>query len=220
MPTDASMHIKISRGAAVIPIDVQERPPFKRRIFALKEKDIERILRAENVEIERIATTKDRNRLIVRLLIATGLRVSELANLRVEDIDLENGEIIVVSGKGGKQRIVLVDLQTISDLKKFIQDRDPKALLIGLKARQIENVVKRYAIAAGVKWAEYVSPHRLRDTFAVHWVRSQGDLESLRRLLGHSSLSSTQKYLVFDFNEVRATYDRVFGKKQERRLYG
>jgi len=204
----------------VIPIDVQERPPFKRRIFALKEKDIERILRAENVEIERIATTKDRNRLIVRLLIATGLRVSELANLRVEDIDLENGEIIVVSGKGGKQRIVLVDLQTISDLKKFIQDRDPKALLIGLKARQIENVVKRYAIAAGVKWAEYVSPHRLRDTFAVHWVRSQGDLESLRRLLGHSSLSSTQKYLVFDFNEVRATYDRVFGKKQERRLYG
>jgi len=220
MPTDASMHIKISRGVAVIPIDVQERPPFKRRIFALKEKDIERILRAENVEIERIATTKDRNRLIVRLLIATGLRVSELANLRVEDIDLENGEIIVVSGKGGKQRIVLVDLQTISDLKKFIQDRDPKALLIGLKARQIENVVKRYAIAAGVKWAEYVSPHRLRDTFAVHWVRSQGDLESLRRLLGHSSLSSTQKYLVFDFNEVRATYDRVFGKKQERRLYG
>lgn len=204
----------------MIAVDVQERATFKRRIFALKEKDIERILRPENVEINKVEKSRDRNRLIVRVLIATGLRVAELANLRVEDIDLENGEILVLSGKGGKTRTVLVDAQTLSDLKKFCQKRDPKGLLIGLKVRQIENIVKRYAIAAGVKWAEYVSPHRLRDTFAVHWIRGQGDLESLRRLLGHSSLSSTQKYLVFDFDEVRATYDRVFGKKQERRLYG
>jgi len=192
----------------------------KRRIFALREDDIERILSVVEVEKERIARTRPRNRLLIRLLIVTGLRVAELASLRVEDLDLDNGQIYVWSGKGRKQRIVLVDPDTLQILKAYCQDRDPKAFLIDLKPRQIENIVKRYAIAAGLRWAEYVSPHRLRDTFAVHWIRNQGDLESLRRLLGHESLSSTQKYLVFDFDEVKAVYDRIWGKKRERRLYG
>jgi len=193
---------------------------IKRRIFALKEKEIERILRAENVEEQRIARTTDRNRLIIRILIVTGLRVAELANLRIEDIDMETGEILVLYGKGGKTRTVLVDSETLKILREFCKGRDPKQLLIGLKIRQIQNIVKRYAIAAGVRWSEYVSPHRLRDTFSVHWIRSQGDLESLRRLLGHSSLASTQKYLVFDFEEVKAQYDRIFRKQEKRRLYG
>jgi len=193
---------------------------LKRRIFALRESDIEKILKVENFEQERIEETRPRNRLLIRLLIVTGLRVAELASLRVEDVDLDNAMIYVWSGKGRKQRTVLVDPETLGLLKKYCQDRDPKSELIGLRVRRIREIVKRYAIAAGVKWAEYVSPHRLRDTFAVQWVRRGGDLESLRRLLGHSSLAMTQKYLVFEFDEVKAQYDRIWGKKQERRLYG
>jgi len=191
----------------------------KRRIFALKEEDIQKILSVSHVEKERALQTGPRNRLAIRLLIVTGLRVAELASLRVEDIDLDNAMIYVWSGKGRKQRIALVDPETLQILKAYCEGRDPKDPLIGINTRQIEYIVKRYAIAAGVKWAEHVSPHRLRDTFAVHWIRHGGDIESLRRLLGHASLANTQKYLVFDFDEVKAAYDRIWGKKQERRLY-
>ena len=189
-----------------------------RRIFALREDDIQKLLAVENVEQQRLARTPSRNKLLIRMLIATGLRVAELSNLRIEDIDLENGQAIIWMGKGRKQRTVLIDPDTITLLRSFCQGKDPKGLLIGLKPRQIQNVVKHYAKAAGVRWAEHVSPHRLRDTFAVHWVRHQGDLESLRRLLGHNSLATTQRYLVFEFDEVKAQYDRIFGHK-EKRLY-
>jgi len=187
----------------------------KRRIFALGEDDIERILSVDNVEEQRLHRTPKRNKLIIRLLLVTGLRVAELSTIRIEDIDFSNRMIYVWHGKGRKQRVVLVDPTTLQMLNAYAGIRNPKDNLINLKPRQIENIVKRYAKAAGVRWAEHVSPHRLRDTFAVHWVRHQGDLESLRRLMGHSSLASTQKYLVFDFDEVKARYDKVFPDKEK-----
>jgi len=185
----------------------------KRRIFALGDDDVERILSVDNVEVERLKRTPRRNRLIIRLLIVTGLRVAELASIRIEDIDFTNRMIHVWHGKGRKQRVVLVEPETLQALREFCRDRKAEDLLIGLKPRQIQNVVKRYAVAAGVKWAAHVSPHRLRDTFAVYWVRHGGDLESLRRLLGHNSLATTQRYLVFDFDEVRTKYDKIFQEK-------
>jgi len=188
-----------------------------RRIFALREDDIEKLLAVENIERQR-PKTPSRNKLLIRILIVTGLRVAELSNIRIEDLDFENGQAYVWHGKNRKQRTVLIDPDTIAMLRTYCQGRDPKSLLIDLKPRQIQNIVKRYAKVAGVRWAEHVSPHRLRDTFAVHWVRHQGDLESLRRLLGHNSLATTQRYLVFDFDEVKAQYDRIFGHK-EKRLY-
>jgi len=192
---------------------------MKRRIFALRGDDIQRLFKVADVEKMKPHTTGPRNRLIIRVLVVTGLRVSELAALRVEDVDLREGLIYVWSGKGRKQRTVLADAETLRILAERCHGRDSKDSLIGLQKRQIQNIVKRYARAAGVKWAEHVSPHRLRDTFAVEWIRGGGDLESLRRLLGHTSLAVTQKYLVFSFDEVRAAYDRVWGKKRERRLY-
>ena len=198
----------------------QVNAPLKRRIFALKEDDVKRLLSVTEVEKKKSFQKGRRNRLLIRLLIATGLRVSELCALKVEDVDFQDGAIYVWCGKGRKQRIALVDPETLQILRNYCQRKDPKESLVGLKPRQIQMVVKQYAIAAGVQWADYVSPHRLRDTFAVHWVKHQGDLESLRRLLGHTSLAITQKYLVFEFDQVRATYDRIFGKKQDRRLYG
>lgn len=191
---------------------------MKRRIFALRGNDIERLLKVADVEKLKPHTTGPRNRLIIRVLIVTGLRVSELAALRVEDVDLQEGSIYVWSGKGRKQRTVLADAETLRILADYCRGRDPKDSLIGLQKRRIQSIVKRYAIKAGVKWAEHVSPHRLRDTFAVQWIRGGGDLESLRRLLGHASLAVTQRYLVFGFEDVKAAYDRVWGKKQ-RRLY-
>jgi len=199
-----------------LPIILRE--DSKLRIFALREDDVQKLLTVENVEKYRLNRTSMRNKVLIRVLLVTGVRLTEISNLRIEDIDLENGVAYVWHGKGRKQRTVLIDPDTITLLKTYCQGRDPESSLIGLKPRQIGYVVKQYAKAAGVRWAEHVSPHRLRDTFAVHWVRHQGDLESLRRLLGHNSLATTQRYLVFDFDEVKAQYDRIFGHK-EKRLY-
>lgn len=200
----------------------QTTEPLKRRIriFALKEDDVKRLLNVTVIGKYKVLQKSNRNKLLVRLLLVTGLRVAELAALKVEDIDFQEGAIYVWCGKGKKQRTVLADSETLELLRKYCQNKDLKQSLIGLHTRMISKVVKQHAVTAGVKWAEYVSPHRLRDTFAVQWVKHQGDLESLRRLLGHSSLAMTQKYLVFEFDQVRATYDRIFGKKQDRRLYG
>jgi site-specific recombinase XerC len=79
--------------------------------------------------------------------------------------------------------------------------------------------VKRMARVAGVRNADLITPHKLRHTFSINWVQHGGDIESLRRLLGHSSLSTTQIYLNFDFQYVRQLYDRLYAKPDERRLF-
>jgi len=181
----------------------------------LKDPDVKKITQ---VAFHRGPDRNFRNQLLVRLILSTGLRRSELANLKVEDIDLEERVIYVRRGKGRKDRIVLVDEETLKLLKKFLGSRTTGSVF-GVSPKRIYNIVKSMAAKAEVRNATKISPHKLRHTFAIQWIQRGGDIESLRRLLGHSRLNTTQVYLDFDFAYLRQAYDRLRStKQQERRM--
>ena len=142
-----------------------------------------------------------RNELIIRFMLDTGIRLSELAALDMADVDLEQGIAIIRQGKGHKDRHVPLGAKLRLCIHRYLRDcrqahAGESALLIGkggsrLSARGLQSLIIRLGQRLGFR----VHPHMLRHTFATEWLRNGGDLESLRRILGHTSLSTTQIYL-------------------------
>jgi site-specific recombinase XerD len=140
-----------------------------------------------------------RNRAILSVFLDSGLRVGELANLRIEDVDKETGSILVRNGKGGKQRVVRIGNTAQKILWKYLaiyRHSDSNFLFVNrlrepLDIPGFKILVRRLGIKAGVK----VHPHQLRHTFAINFLRAGGDVFSLQYLLGHSTLAMTQRYL-------------------------
>ncbi len=180
----------------------------------LKERDAEKLLKTT---FRKRTAKNDRNQLIIRLFLATGLRRAELVNLQVEDVDFEERLIYVRKGKGLKDRIVFVNPDTLRVLHRFLGDRK-SGTIFNISKYRAWQIVKAMAKTAGVPSADKISPHKLRHTFAINWIQHGGDVESLRRLLGHSSLVATQIYLNFDFAYLRQAYDRLHNTQQQRRL--
>jgi len=156
----------------------------------------------------------ERERLIVLTLFKTGVRVSELVHIRVEHLDLDKKELMVVKGKGKKDRVVDLDDQLIAELISFLAGRRrgylfESPIVLGLTVelardpdysrplttRAVHLLVKRLAERAGVEKAKPVSPHVLRHSYACHLLKSGVRLITVQKLLGHSSLSITQVYL-------------------------
>ncbi len=146
-----------------------------------------------------------RDRAMVELMYATGLRVSELVNLPATALNLRQG-VVRVMGKGSKERLVPLGEEAQHWLETYLAHarpalaggRAPTARFLGragaaLSRQQFWNVVKRLASAAGIDPAR-VSPHGLRHSFATHLLNHGADLRALQMLLGHSSLSTTQIY--------------------------
>lgn len=134
---------------------------------------------------------------IVRLLYASGLRVSELVSLNTDSI--EGNVIRVASGKGKKDRVSYVDDGTVALIGEYLaerKDKDPALFVNGrgtrLTDRYVEIIVKRHAARAGIK--KKVTPHTLRHTFATHLLQNRANIMVIKDLLGHSSLSTTQIY--------------------------
>jgi site-specific recombinase XerD len=134
---------------------------------------------------------------IVRLLYASGLRVSELIHLDRDSI--EGNSIRVLSGKGKKERVVFVDNGTLSLIDEYLSERpdDDPALFVNqrgtrLTDRYVEILVKTHAQRAGIK--KKVTPHTLRHTFATHLLQNKANIMVIKDLLGHASLSTTQIY--------------------------
>jgi len=180
----------------------------------LKKDDQEKIVSASLLGY---GAKNERNRLMVRLMLRTGMRVGELSRLRVEEIDFDERIIYVRKSKGGKDRIVLLEPETMKAVQHFIGNKSSGAVF-GIKPHAIQHIVKKMARLAGVRNADLMTPHKLRHTFAINWIQHGGDIESLRRLLGHNDLSTTQIYLNFDFQTLRANFDRLMGTQQERRM--
>jgi len=140
-----------------------------------------------------------RNKAILSILLDCGLRVSELAALAVGDVDMNTGSIVVRHGKGGKQRIVHIGSKAQKALWKYMtiyRKSESKSLFINRRGEQLDAVgvkilIKRLGESAKVS----VSPHKLRHTFAISYLRAGGDVFSLQYLLGHSTLQMTQRYL-------------------------
>ncbi|MBU7017804.1 MAG: tyrosine-type recombinase/integrase [Theionarchaea archaeon] len=134
---------------------------------------------------------------IVRLLYASGLRVSELMMLNRDSI--EGNSIRVRSGKGKKDRVVYVDSGTVNIIEEYFHERkdENEALFVNrrgkrLTDRYVEILVKQHAKRAGIK--KKVTPHTLRHTFATHLLQNQANIMVIKDLLGHASLSTTQIY--------------------------
>ena len=166
--------------------------------------------------------TRLRDRLVLRLLYFLALRVSEALGLRLEDVDPVERMVKVChartpSGlpKAMKERFVPIDPETLRMIVEYAGTRN-RGPLFTITPRQVQRIVKSCAKRAGILGWERVSPHKLRHSFAVNWVRCGGDIERLRRILGHASLNTTQIYLQFQFKDVREEYDRIMGSNPTR----
>jgi site-specific recombinase XerD len=140
-----------------------------------------------------------RNTAILSIFLDTGLRLSELANLTIDDVNIDDGSLLIRHGKGGKQRIVRIGTKAQKALWKYItlyRKTDSNRLFINRSGESlgllgIKILIKRLGDKAKVK----VHAHQLRHTFAISFLRAGGDVFSLQYLLGHSTLSMTQRYL-------------------------
>ena len=190
---------------------------------ALTLPDTERLLDAAEEE----AFVPERERALFELLYATGLRVSEAAGLDVEDVDFSS-RLVRVTGKGRRERIVPFGEAAEDALREYLPsraalrhrglERDGEAeepLFVNarggrLTSRSMARLLKRRLRAAGLP-AE-ISPHALRHTFATHLLQAGADLRAIQELLGHASLSTTQKYTHLDAARLREVYRNAHPK--------
>ncbi|MCD6521527.1 tyrosine recombinase XerC [Candidatus Calescamantes bacterium] len=162
-----------------------------------------------------------RDRAILELLYSTGIRVSELVNLNLEDIDWQQ-EFIKVRGKGSKERVVPVGEKALIAIEEYLPLRqkllkhhrrdiyvEPSALFLNawggrLTSRSVERIVEKYIRRASLK--KKVTPHQFRHSFATHLLERGADLRAVQELLGHSSLSTTQVYTHLTPSLIRRVY--------------
>ena len=153
-------------------------------------------------EVSRLfdATPDGRDRVLLRTAYALGLRVSELVALRLEDIDAVRGLVVVRHGKGAKDRLVPLAPRLLAELRAYWQDRRPRPWLFPggrrgthLTAAGVQRAVQRAAVRAGL--SKRVSPHTLRHSYATHLLEAGCDLLTIQRLLGHTDLKTTARYL-------------------------
>jgi len=163
-----------------------------------------------------------RDRALVELLYGTGIRVGELVALDVRDVDLRAAEVRVL-GKGDKERIVPLPGLTLAALGEWIEARKRPGILaeplfISLRVRKeekprrlgdrdVRRILKRRGVSAGIR--ERVHPHRMRHSYATHLLDMGADMREIQELLGHSSLSTTQKYTAVSAEHLRQVYDRA-----------
>jgi integrase/recombinase XerC len=157
-----------------------------------------------------------RDRAILELLYSSGLRVSELNSIKIGDTDLTSS-FVKVLGKGGVERIVPIGSKAIDAIKYFLEKRNeltPKVdyLFINsrggrLSVRSIARMVKKYANLSGIP--KNISPHVLRHTFATHLLGGGADLRAIQEMLGHKSLSTTQRYTHASIEKIMEIYDKT-----------
>ena len=177
------------------------------------------------VTIEATEPIEFRDRAFLELFYSSGLRVSELAALNIESIDLIEGIAIVV-GKGNKTRHVPVGRHAVEALTSWINHRsdlanpDEKALFISkrgsrLAVRSIQKRIEILSARQGLN--KHVSPHMLRHSFASHMLESSGNLRAVQELLGHADISTTQIYTHLDYQHLASVYDRSHPRAQRNR---
>jgi integrase/recombinase XerC len=195
--------------------------------------EMDRLLEAPDVS----TPAGRRDRAILELFYASGLRLSELVDLDVDAVNL-SGRIARVRGKGGKERIVPFNRAAADAIRAMLPDRaalpavprsrhttsrhtrprDPLFLNLRggrLTTRSVDRVVRRYVRAAAI--ARGISPHALRHTFATHLLQAGADLRAIQELLGHARLSTTQRYTHLDMTQLQEVYRKAHPRARTRR---
>jgi integrase/recombinase XerD len=176
--------------------------------------EVERLL----VSIAGDSGREIRNRAMVELLYATGLRVSELVNLELDNIDFSLGFVRVI-GKGNKERIVPVGKTALEHVQRYLTVRNKnrradaaeKGLFLSKLGRRISRIefwrqLKEYAVKAGI--TKHLTPHVLRHSFASHLLAGGADLRFVQEMLGHSSIVTTQIYTHVDKERLKELHKK------------
>ena len=188
----------------------------------LNQTDMENLIAVPNVSTE----IGLRNRAILELMYACGLRVSEAVNLKLSDIDVDAG-ILTCTGKGGKTRRVPMGKSAVEWLKKYLIVRREKENVeinnifisfLGkpINRQEIFKFIKEYAKEIGL---QDVSPHTLRHTFATHLIQNSADIRSVQQMLGHADISTTQIYTHITDAHLRKTYEKFHPRAHQKSDY-
>ncbi|MBP1752429.1 MAG: tyrosine recombinase XerD subunit [Geobacteraceae bacterium] len=162
-----------------------------------------------------------RDKAILETLYSCGIRVSELTGLNVGDVDM-HGRMVRVLGKGGKERIVPLGSYAVSAISAYLamrSDPPPDAPFLlnsrggRLTGRSVARIVDKYILKLATM--KKISPHTLRHTFATHMLEGGADLRAIQELLGHASLSTTQKYTHVSIDRLMEVYDRAHPKARK-----
>jgi len=165
-----------------------------------------------------------RDRAILELLYSSGLRLSELTGLALDDVNYRDATIRV-TGKGAKTRVVPVGSYAIAALRAWLVERAPlapqgeQAMFLArngapLSARSVQARLKQWGLKLGLPGN--VHPHALRHSFASHLLQSSGDLRAVQDMLGHASISTTQVYTHLDFQHLAKVYDAAHPRARKK----
>jgi len=159
---------------------------------------------------------ESRDRAILELLYSCGLRVSELVGINLNNLDLISMSVKVL-GKGNKERMVPLGSKACAAIKTYISQRldlkpEDDYLFVNsrggrLSTRSIDRIIKKYAAISGIP--KNISPHVLRHTFATHLLGGGADLRAIQEMLGHKSLSTTQRYTHISIEKIMEIYDKT-----------
>ena len=160
-----------------------------------------------------------RDRAMLELLYASGMRISEMVALNLGDVNMEGDYFVRCFGKGRKERIIPLYEQVAMTIKEYVDEERPKlshgkkdnALFLNARGERLTRQgfwqkLKEYAKSAGLD--NKISPHTLRHSFATHMLSGGADLRSVQELLGHANISTTQVYTHLTTEQVRRTYDK------------
>ena len=167
-----------------------------------------------------------RDRVMLELLYASGMRISELVALNLGDVNTEGDYYVRCFGKGHKERIIPIYGQIAMTVKKYIEetrpqlthDKNEEALFLNARGERLTRQgfwqkLKAYAKSAGLD--TQISPHTLRHSFATHMLSGGADLRSVQELLGHANISTTQVYTHLTTEHIRRTYDKSHPRANE-----
>ncbi|MBI5212249.1 MAG: site-specific tyrosine recombinase XerD [Nitrospirae bacterium] len=179
---------------------------------ALSIEDIKKLLSHEPATMSRRLFIRDSA--MLELLYSSGLRVSEVVSIKINDLNFEGG-FLRVMGKGSKERVVPMNQRAIEKIKKYLHELRPDLLknkqspylfLTGrgtpMTRQRFWQALKKFGIAAGVK----LSPHSVRHSFATHLLEGGADLRSVQKMLGHADISTTQIYTKVTGDRIRKVY--------------
>ncbi len=213
--------------------DIQSLAPDKielskqtmRTVEFLEADELNRLLAAPSKYGEGLIGLRDKS--VLELLFSTGLRVSELSNLKIEQVNLKRDEF-TVRGKGDKPRIVFLSSTAKDALQEYLgRRRDTSEFMFvshdrakggrtesgSLTPRSIQRIVEYYSKAAGI--TKRITPHTLRHTFATDLLMNGADIRSVQSMLGHASITTTQIYTHITNNKMKDVHKKFHGKTRD-----
>jgi integrase/recombinase XerC len=193
----------------------------KRLPAVLTADDAQRLMNAPGKQKADEADALLRDRAVLETLYSTGIRASELIGINKNDID-RHDHLIRIRGKGRKERIVPIGIHAIAAVDAYLdktsKNFENEAVFIGpsgkrLTARTVQRILENYRKRLGL--SQKASPHTLRHSFATHMLESGADLRAIQELLGHASLSTTQRYTHLNLDSLMEAYDKAHPKARK-----